>query len=510
MNIFLSLNLRKKMNLGNFLPLFIKLITKQNIIKIKFVIKTEENDLNFFMNNMQYFYSIFNVYNTSYEKKLDIYYSNFWNKHLFEKEKDNFYNLQHENSSNFLNLKNYELNLTGEKLEINKLIKEYNDLQNSNYNINLGNYEKSALGGTFNLLHSGHKLLLSLSALSTSKSIKIGITGNELLVNKSNKNYIESYRARKKQVNDFLNYFNKDLDYEIFQINNGMDGWDGNYNVLVVSKETEKAINIFNKKRKENNLKKIDGLVLNIFGKKINQKKFGSSTIREYLGEKLSYENFEFLKKKLFFAFEIFSKKIKDDAYKIDLELFFFEFILLYSQNHRYYHTTTHVIDCLKKFEKYFEKDLKAKEKTIIILSLMYHDIIYSNESSENEYLSSIYFKNFMKKLNILPKEIIEKVSEIILATKTHKINKTNKLQSIVNDIDMSILAEEKYTYKEYFKNIRKEFCIYDDQKFKKGRLEFLESLLKKKNLEIYYHHNIFCHEKVKENILSEIKYLKN
>lgn len=46
-------------------------------------------------------------------------------------------------------------------------------------------YENTVLGGTFDHIHSGHKLLLSFSLLHTSKWIVIGITSQEMLWKKN-------------------------------------------------------------------------------------------------------------------------------------------------------------------------------------------------------------------------------------------------------------------------------------------------------------------------------------
>ncbi|KAK2761357.1 hypothetical protein FQN54_001879 [Arachnomyces sp. PD_36] len=71
-----------------------------------------------------------------------------------------------------------------------------------------------AVGGTFDHLHAGHKLLLTATALaadpyqhqsSSGQGIMtIGITGDELLVNKKYAEYLESWEARWQRVSNFL------------------------------------------------------------------------------------------------------------------------------------------------------------------------------------------------------------------------------------------------------------------------------------------------------------------
>ena len=71
-----------------------------------------------------------------------------------------------------------------------------------------------AVGGTFDHLHIGHKLLLSMTVLACEPSdtspnrqerrLTIGITGDELLKNKQYAEYLESWSTRQKAVTNFL------------------------------------------------------------------------------------------------------------------------------------------------------------------------------------------------------------------------------------------------------------------------------------------------------------------
>ena len=71
-----------------------------------------------------------------------------------------------------------------------------------------------AVGGTFDHLHAGHKLLLSMTALaiepeeldgpSREKSLVVGITGDELLANKKYAEQMQSWDDRQHAVREFL------------------------------------------------------------------------------------------------------------------------------------------------------------------------------------------------------------------------------------------------------------------------------------------------------------------
>ncbi|KAI4120489.1 MAG: hypothetical protein LQ338_006985 [Usnochroma carphineum] len=71
-----------------------------------------------------------------------------------------------------------------------------------------------AVGGTFDHLHIGHKLLLSMtavvlaplrqSAARQQRSITVGITGDKLLTNKNFREYLEDWHQRQAAVRGFL------------------------------------------------------------------------------------------------------------------------------------------------------------------------------------------------------------------------------------------------------------------------------------------------------------------
>jgi phosphopantetheine adenylyltransferase len=70
-----------------------------------------------------------------------------------------------------------------------------------------------AVGGTFDHLHVGHKLLLTATALllqpasrvsTTGRRLIVGITGDELLKNKKYAEYMKSWKQRQDDVVDFL------------------------------------------------------------------------------------------------------------------------------------------------------------------------------------------------------------------------------------------------------------------------------------------------------------------
>ncbi|KAI0256648.1 Nucleotidylyl transferase [Lactifluus subvellereus] len=97
-----------------------------------------------------------------------------------------------------------------------------------------------ALGGTFDHLHAGHKILLSMAAWIADEKVIVGVTDDALLTKKDNRDVLESLPERIQGVRRFMELFKPSLVYDIVPINDvyGPTATDPNIQALVVSKET--------------------------------------------------------------------------------------------------------------------------------------------------------------------------------------------------------------------------------------------------------------------------------
>ena len=127
-------------------------------------------------------------------------------------------------------------------------------------------FKTAVVGGTFDHFHKGHKNFLEYG-LSISKRLVVGVTSDEYVqkfkIQNSklktiiqNSKSFESFRIRKKTIEDYLNKIAMGK-YEIVKIDD-MFGTtlDNNFpaDTIVVSKETLKGAKAINTKRREKNL----------------------------------------------------------------------------------------------------------------------------------------------------------------------------------------------------------------------------------------------------------------
>jgi predicted metal-dependent HD superfamily phosphohydrolase len=161
------------------------------------------------------------------------------------------------------------------------------------------------------------------------------------------------------------------------------------------------------------------------------------------------------------------------NKYKIKANL---EMLLdMWNESHRSYHNLNHLMDISDMIlEDFLSKKIDEKTYEKLILTNLFHDIVYNPTRKDNESKSAEFFMNMcMDKAN---RDILE-IKEAILATATHK--STNLLSEKFNKYDMNIVERDFNSLLEWEKGISVEYSFAGDQ-YKNGRLVFLESLLPK------------------------------
>jgi len=149
------------------------------------------------------------------------------------------------------------------------------------------------------------------------------------------------------------------------------------------------------------------------------------------------------------------------------------ELPIRWSENHRYYHNTGHLIQIIHDIEtNMWFRELNAHEKRALLLAAFFHDVIYDPKAKDNEDQSINYFKNSFK---INDPKMIKTVCDLIEVTK-HRKRPFGKLQRIMWDADNSGFKKGYDVLLNNEKLIRKEYPFVSNKKYKEGRLEFLES----------------------------------
>ena len=158
-------------------------------------------------------------------------------------------------------------------------------------------------------------------------------------------------------------------------------------------------------------------------------------------------------------------------AEQADIERVLSLLLATYGDVHRHYHGLDHIQQMMGLAEQY---RTEIQHWHSFYFAIWFHDFIQQN-SGDNEGMSAEIAIEFLAQLKV-PIEIINDCAELILATKHHGYQSDTDMQLFV-DIDLSILAAERASYKSYAYKCRKEYSL-PDFVYRFGRKRFLKELL--------------------------------
>ncbi|MEO0405418.1 MAG: hypothetical protein AAF193_11155 [Bacteroidota bacterium] len=141
-----------------------------------------------------------------------------------------------------------------------------------------------------------------------------------------------------------------------------------------------------------------------------------------------------------------------------------------HSRPNRFYHGLGHLEFLLTAFE-----DIKAKLKSphLVVIAIFYHDSVFNALKKNNEEKSAKKAIDALKEGALSPPEI-EKVHDLIMATKSHIKSEDQDINLFV-DMDLAILGSSYSEYEKYSASVRKEYSVFPDFIYNKGRKDVLK-----------------------------------
>ena len=172
-----------------------------------------------------------------------------------------------------------------------------------------------------------------------------------------------------------------------------------------------------------------------------------------------------------------------------------------YSSKSRYYHNLGHIKNMIDELN---EIESMVNDLDTLLFTVYYHDIIYKATKSDNEYKSALFFEKRISQTDFMG---IKKVMKQIELTKEHKKSDDNDT-NILLDLDFAVLGLPLEEYRIYYENIRREYKVFPDFMYKKGRIKALMSFL---DSDYIFKTDYFINKYEKQaraNINYELKYL--
>ena len=157
----------------------------------------------------------------------------------------------------------------------------------------------------------------------------------------------------------------------------------------------------------------------------------------------------------------------------------FDDLVARYQEPHRYYHNLEHIGEVLKVIAKL--SDL-ANDPGSLFLAAWYHDAIYDPRAKDNEARSAELAVAHLTPLG-LARELLDKITALILATSHMQSTSTETDICILLDADLAILGAEEKRYRRYAEDIRREYAWVDAEAYRVGRSAVLEGFLKRERI---------------------------
>jgi predicted metal-dependent HD superfamily phosphohydrolase len=144
-----------------------------------------------------------------------------------------------------------------------------------------------------------------------------------------------------------------------------------------------------------------------------------------------------------------------------------------YNSKGRHYHNLQHLENMFMELK---ECKNQISDWDTILFSLFYHDIIYKPTAKDNEEKSAELAVSRLSEIGC-SKEMAERCSALILATKSHVCSTENDI-NLFTDADLAILGKSWENYLAYSRQVRQEYKIYPDIIYKPGRRRVLKHFL--------------------------------
>lgn len=171
-----------------------------------------------------------------------------------------------------------------------------------------------------------------------------------------------------------------------------------------------------------------------------------------------------------------------------------------YAEPHRGYHNADHVLAVVRDVNA-LAFDRTARERAVLTLAALAHDVVYDGEPGEDERRSAEWVR---ARLAGLPEA--DEVAELVLATADHASD--DPLTCLLLDADLAVLGSDPATYERYRTAVRAEYAHVPEDAWRVGRATVLRSLAGRDPLYVTPHARERWEDRAKANLAAELSSL--
>jgi predicted metal-dependent HD superfamily phosphohydrolase len=147
-----------------------------------------------------------------------------------------------------------------------------------------------------------------------------------------------------------------------------------------------------------------------------------------------------------------------------------------WSESHRHYHTTTHLVEMFWALDELLEAgELTEREGAVARVAAWFHDARCEPRarSGSNEAESADLAVRGLTSLGV-PAEVRDDVERLVRLTDGHDRPSDDGLAACFHDADLWILSAPSDRFDRYCEQVRQEYDFVDDTAYAKGRSEVL------------------------------------
>ncbi|MFH5878862.1 DUF4031 domain-containing protein [Arthrobacter sp. NA-172] len=151
-----------------------------------------------------------------------------------------------------------------------------------------------------------------------------------------------------------------------------------------------------------------------------------------------------------------------------------FELLERWGEEHRKYHSRTHLLAVLEALDVLTEPALPAPSVT---LAAWFHDAVYEGIAGQDEEESAKLAEDRLATAG-LPTAVVAEVARLVRLTSTHSPDMGDATGALLCDADLSILGAEPTAYARYLAAVREDYAHVSDADFAAGRATVVRQLL--------------------------------